>query len=301
MKISVKVCNLGRRILKIFSSSVLIDLIQRDLHIIGYFYWYAARSSNTNPKAVSALPVTKQLEYLHCVWVIKTVLLKNSRSYFLSCSHDNFNHLLSQIIKRRIFNGEWKAFLGSLQEGPNYLLTVSIEVIFNPKFSEHPITLSFSLLPLSRSLLPLPPSLLPLPCSLLPLPHFLLPLPCFLSPLPLPSYPFPFPFYSSPFSLIPPYFSFTPFPFPLTPPPFSYTPLPFPLIPPSFPFTTLLPSYPSLVPLYPISLPTYRSPVPFNPFPLPSYPSPVPFNPFPLPSYPSPFPFTPPFFFYTSS
>ena len=76
MKISVKVCNLGRRILKIFSSSVLIDLIQRDLHIVGYFYWYAARSSNTNPKAVSALPVTKQLEYLHCMRVIKTVFIQ---------------------------------------------------------------------------------------------------------------------------------------------------------------------------------------------------------------------------------
>ena len=288
MKISVKVCNLGRRILKIFSSSVLIDLIQRDLHIIGYFYWYAARSSNTNPKAVSALPVTKQLEYLHCVWVIKTVLLKNSRSYFLSCSHDNFNHLLSQIIKRRIFNGEWKAFLGSLQEGPNYLLTVSIEVIFNPKFSEHPITLSFSLLPLSRSLLPLPPSLLPLPCSLLPLPHFLLPLPCFLSPHPLPSYPFPFPFYSSPFTLIPPFFPFTPFPFPLTPPPFPFTPPPsllslphsplplsFPLTPPSFPFTPspfplIAPQFPLIPSHFPLTLPQFPLiPSPFHLIPPP--------------------------------
>ena len=46
--------------MKTFSSSVLIDLIQRGPHIVGCFYWYAARSSNTNPKAASALPVIKQ-------------------------------------------------------------------------------------------------------------------------------------------------------------------------------------------------------------------------------------------------
>ena len=201
--------------------------------------------------------------------MIKTFYSRIHGPIFLSCSHDNFNQLLSQIIKRRIFNGEWKAFLGSLQEGPNYLLTVSIKVIFNPRFSGHPIALSFSLFPLSRSLLPPPPSLLPILV----------------------------PFYPSPFPIIPPLFPFYHSPFPLTLLLFPFTP-PLPSFPSSFPFSTPLSSYPSLVLLYPISLPTYTSPVPFNPFPLPFYPSPIPFNPFPLtpsqfPLILSPFPLTP--------
>lgn len=54
-----------------------IGLIRRGSHTVGFLEQYVAGSSNTNPKAVSSLPVTKQLEYLHCVWMIEIVLVKN--------------------------------------------------------------------------------------------------------------------------------------------------------------------------------------------------------------------------------
>ena len=141
-----------------------------------------------------------------CEW-LKLFYSRIHGPIFWSCSHDNFNQLLSQIIKRRIFNGEWKAFLGSLQEGPNYLLTVSIEVIFNPKFLN--IQLPF--------LFPFYPS---------PGPSYL---------FPLPTYPSPVPFYPSPISFYPSPVSFHPSPFLLIPSPFTPPPsllsLPFSLLP----------------------------------------------------------------------